>query len=320
MKRVTVIVPVYNVEKYLERCLDSLLAQTYENVSVLVVNDGSTDGSQKIIDAYKERYPEKFICYEKENTGIATTRNFGIDHVESELMMFVDSDDYVEKDMVETCVTLMEKEDSDVVVFSYLQEYLSDGSSEVIHNRIPDGTYTLKDTPSLLALSSNSCWGKLYKTEVFRKNHIRFPDGLIYEDLGTTPKVLYYAGKISYLDKPMYRYQVGVPGQIMSRIHDDDVITIGERLVQFFKERNEFDTYYDELYYITYLNITDILRAAMMQNNRDFAYKLIDRANDYREKYFPKPLNRYSLVSDKRDRIYLNRSLSKLYYRMKHWK
>ena len=97
--KVSVIVPVYNVEKYLNQCLDSLVNQTLEDIEIIVVNDGSPDNSQSIIDDYVKRYPKKVFSYIKKNGGLSSARNFGVEKAKGEYLAFVDSDDYIKKDM-----------------------------------------------------------------------------------------------------------------------------------------------------------------------------------------------------------------------------
>lgn len=101
MKKVSVIVPVYNVEKYLERCLNSLVNQTLQDIQIIVVNDGSPDNSQEIIDRFEKEYPDKLKGYIKENGGLSDARNYGMQFVEGEYVAFVDSDDYVDDTMYE---------------------------------------------------------------------------------------------------------------------------------------------------------------------------------------------------------------------------
>ena len=115
---VSVIVPVYNVEPYLPRCLDSLLDQTYEHIEIIVVNDGSTDGSGEICRAYAQKHAQ--IAYHaKENEGISATRNFGLERACGEYVMFVDSDDHIDADMVSRMVDVMEREQADLVQCAY---------------------------------------------------------------------------------------------------------------------------------------------------------------------------------------------------------
>ena len=102
MKKISVIIPVYNTEKYLRRCFDSVIAQDYKNLEIVIINDGSEDNSEQIINEYKKKYPELISYYKKENSGVADTRNFGIEKAQGDYIMFLDSDDYIDKALLKT--------------------------------------------------------------------------------------------------------------------------------------------------------------------------------------------------------------------------
>ena len=317
MKKVSIVVPVYNVEDYLERCLDSLVNQSFEDIEIIVVNDGSPDHSQDIIDDYVRRYPDKVVSLIKENGGLSDARNFGLKEVKSPYVMFVDSDDYVDRDFVKTALDKLEETKSDLVVFGYVQDYLEDGSEEVIHLKIKDGVYSLLEDPSILAYTPNAAWNKLYKTSLFKENGIEFPKGLVYEDLATTPRILTLCERVAYIDEPLYRYQVGRAGQIMGKVKDD-VITVSELVTDYFKEKGLFETYYDELYNILWRNVIEILRQAMKSDDKKKVNDLIDKAFDFKERVFPKEGKKYPLINSKKDNIYLSRLLCKGYYKVRH--
>ena len=115
----SIIVPVYNVEKYLKKCLDSIIDQTYKNYEVIVVNDGSPDNSQAIIEEYKKNYPNKIKAYNKQNGGLSDARNFGLQYTTGDYVIFVDSDDYVKNDMLEVLNNNI-KENEDVIGYPLL--------------------------------------------------------------------------------------------------------------------------------------------------------------------------------------------------------
>ena len=116
MKKVSIIVPIYNAEEYLPKCIDSLINQTYQNIEIILLNDGSTDNTQNIIASYKDK---RIIAINKKNTGIADTRNEGIKKSTGEYIMFVDSDDYLELNSIELLIKKLEKDKSDIVMFNY---------------------------------------------------------------------------------------------------------------------------------------------------------------------------------------------------------
>ncbi len=316
MSTVSIVVPVYNVEAYLRRCLDSLVDQTYEDIEIWVVNDGSPDNSQEIIDEYAEKYP-KVHSLIKENGGLSDARNFGLQYVDSPYVMFTDSDDYVEKDMVERCMKKIEEDGSDIVVFDYFQDYVALGRTEIIACRIEEGAYELEEEHSLLAYTPNAAWNKLYRTSLFKDNDILYPKGIIYEDLATTFKLLQLADKISYLNVPLYHYQVGRPGQIMSRVRPD-IVTACRIMTEWYQERGIFEKYYDELCYIATVNLNETLRSACTLDDKKEAFRMIDLIFDFKEKYYSRACLKYDVVTKKSDNVYQNRKLCKIYYGLKH--
>ena len=119
--KVSVIVPVYNVEKYLSKCLDSLISQSHENLEILVINDGSTDHSEEIIRGYTQKYPDRIKAFQKENGGLSDARNFGVDRATGDYIGFVDSDDYVSPAMFEEMAVLAEKHAAEMVICNVLK-------------------------------------------------------------------------------------------------------------------------------------------------------------------------------------------------------
>ena len=123
MPKVSIIVPIYNVEMYIEKCLETLVNQTLKDIEIILVNDGSKDSSAEIAKKYLEKYPEKIIYLEKENGGLSDSRNYGLPHAKGEYIAFLDSDDYVEENMYEEMYELAKKEDSDMVQCNFYWEY-----------------------------------------------------------------------------------------------------------------------------------------------------------------------------------------------------
>ena len=117
--KVSVIIPVYNSEKYIEKCINSVLEQDYQEFELILINDGSKDGSLKILERYKEKYKEKIVLVNQENCGVSKTRNNAIQIANGEYIMFMDNDDFIDKDYIKTYIEEIEKEDLDVVIGGY---------------------------------------------------------------------------------------------------------------------------------------------------------------------------------------------------------
>lgn len=201
-KLISIVVPVYNVELYLEECLDSLLNQTYKHIEILAVNDGSKDGSLKILEAYAKK-DERVKVLNKENGGLSDARNFGIAHMQGEFVACVDSDDIVSEHYIESMYQAVIEHDLDIAVCD--MKYFYDDIDEVKYSS--GGEFTIgriQDDPRLIAINNSAC-NKLFKKELF--NDIDFPVGWFYEDLATVPILMYKAKRIGKVNEPLYYYR-----------------------------------------------------------------------------------------------------------------
>ena len=197
---ISVIVPVYNVKEYLHRCLDSLNKQDYEELEVLLVDDGSTDESGKIADEYCADHP-KFRCVHKENGGLSDARNYGMKFARGEAFCFVDSDDWVSASYVSKMAESMQKHDSDVVVCD--MEYVDDENRRTFSSGGDFEVVSVAETPQIITINNSAC-NKLIKKHCFE--HIEFPKGIWYEDLGSIPMILSEANKVSKVSEALYFY------------------------------------------------------------------------------------------------------------------
>lgn len=205
MIKVSIIVPVYNVENYVARCLDSLVNQTLKEIEIIIVNDGSTDGSGEICKKYAKRY--KNIKYIKQkNQGLSGARNTGIEVARGEYIGFVDSDDFVELDMFEFLYDNAKKHDVKIMACGH-QTYYEDGTTKLNTKKGIDKFYDLDEALDNFLMQEYFdvvTWNKLYQCDLF--SDVRFPVGKIYEDIQTIYKLIERAGGI-YLDsKPKYYY------------------------------------------------------------------------------------------------------------------
>lgn len=206
---VSIVVPIYNVEKYVEKCCHSLFGQSYERIEFVFVDDCTTDNSLNVLYNVLSQYPERKefvkIVHHKINKGVSEARNTGTDVVSGEYLLYVDSDDYLDLNVVEILVAKALEEQADIVVFN-VRDIYSDKKSLV------ERQYVVSDKVSyinnLLIYRINVCvWGKLYKTGIIKKNKIYFPTGLGYgEDYATSPRIAYYAHKVVYCEDCYYNY------------------------------------------------------------------------------------------------------------------
>lgn len=203
---ITVIVPVYNVERYLKKCVDSILEQTYSNIEILLVDDGSTDSSGIICDKYST-LDNRIQVFHKKNGGLSDARNVGIQHMNGEYVVFIDSDDTIKNNYIEYLYNLLEKNNADIAMcnFEYIRE---DGT--LINNPQNTGevlNYSQKDALSELLNGkriNTSASMKLYKSILF--SDVRYPVGKLYEDIGTTYKLFLKTDHFVYGDNALYVY------------------------------------------------------------------------------------------------------------------
>lgn len=203
-KLISVIVPVYNVEKYLERCLNSIINQTYKNLQIIVVDDGSTDSSGKICDQYKEK-DERIQVIHKKNGGLSDARNQGLKIATGEYIGFVDSDDYIAQDMFETLYNAIEKYNADISIVSFYEIYngkvigVRDSKNIEEMNKFEAMNELLKDTKI-----QSYAWNKLFKHDLFKK--MEFPTGKNFEDIATTLLLFEKSNKVVLVEEPKYYY------------------------------------------------------------------------------------------------------------------
>lgn len=204
MSLVSILVPIYNVEKYLSRCLDSLVNQTYKNIEIVIINDGSRDRSRDIAQFYANQFDFIHI-YDYENAGISTTRNRCLKRAKGDYVTFVDSDDYIELDMIENMMTIVEREKCDIVACGYVMDYCA---FPLLRKVCPEKTMTALEALHSLASNkgmNNYPWAKLFARHCF--NDVMFPEDLKgFEDTCTIFKAINNAAKVCAIPNRYYHY------------------------------------------------------------------------------------------------------------------
>ena len=213
-EKITVIVPVYNVENYLNKCLDSIIKQTYKNLEIIVVNDGSTDNSGTICQEYAQK-DERIVYIEKENGGLSDARNAGLERMTGSYVTFVDSDDWIELDYVETLYTKIIEYQADIAVGNYYSFNESEGMfyfhilGDSYYEKVYDNVSifeNLYESQEMKSFALISAWGKLYKAGLFEQ--LRFDIGKLGEDGYLNQKIYLLAEKIVYIHKGIYSYRI----------------------------------------------------------------------------------------------------------------
>lgn len=201
-KKLSLIIPVYGTEKYLPKCLDSVIAAIDDRMEVIVINDGSPDNSEDIILKYQKKYPDIITYYKKENGGLSDVKNYGLARCKGEYVIFLDSDDFIEKEMYREMIKKAEEKDADIVICDVVMDY-EDGSNSslvpCVNNNREDLLYGVLDTWVMPA-----SWNKLVKRELYFG--LDFPKGLNNEDVCVTPILLAKAKHIEIINKPYYHY------------------------------------------------------------------------------------------------------------------
>jgi len=193
----SVIIPVYNVAPYLEQCLDSVINQTYQNLEIICINDGSTDNSLEILERYKKK-DKRIKVFSTENRGLSSARNLGLDSATGELVAFVDSDDFLYLDAYEKAVNeFLKNPNLELVTFNYSSFYENGKNVEV-----------------KLKQEYGAVWCRLYKLDLINKYNIRFIPNKIYEDVYFSKAYQFCCNSIKHVDEPLYYYRRQRPGSI----------------------------------------------------------------------------------------------------------
>lgn len=285
--KLSVIVPVYKAEEYLNECVDSILNQTMSDLELILINDGSPDRSGEIMADYAARYPGKIKTITLENGGQGRARNFGIDLAQGEFLSFIDSDDYIAPDMYEHMLSAIEENDADIAVCD-MEKRFPDGRREYVNS-------ALSDNP--LAAAGSSC------DKVFRRSlvgDIRYPTGLWYEDFAFSAKLLMKSHKTVFVKEPLYIYRCGQASTMNNNNtrKNLDIISIMED-IRAFAEENGYLAAFDYLL-INHVLLESIKRVAA-QNSPE-KREIIKTLRDYVRKYIPELKSNKTFQAEPRGR------------------
>lgn len=207
---ISIIVPVYNMEKYIGQCLESICAQTYKNIEVIIVNDGSTDASERIIRVWQEK-DERIVLFEQENQGLAAARNVGIANAKGEYIGFVDADDYIENQMYEALYHTIWQNNCMISMCAFR---IVDEKGSPIPKNIGNPKSQIYDPESFFHTAVENrtyygmcacAWNKLYKKSLF--DNLLYPAGKLHEDNWVIHKLVYKAKKVAFIDQELYCYR-----------------------------------------------------------------------------------------------------------------
>ncbi len=293
MDKISVVVPVYNVEDYLSKCLDSILSQTFQNIEVICVNDGSTDGSLNILEHY-QKFDDRIKIVNKNNGGLSSARNAGFECAVGEYVMFVDSDDCISSVAVEKLYESAKEYMADVVVFDYIEG--DNGYNKCQYKTMPNYKDKYKaQIFNAITLPDDSykyfavtAWTKLYRTKFMKDNNIKFCEGLYYEDVPFWAKVFCSAKNIIYLPEPFYFYNQGNADSIM-RKNDErffDVFRVYQLVFETFKKNNLYEKYKHTINLVAILNFLQKFEKIQPNLREEFFQKMKSFKVDADFKYY----------------------------------
>ena len=277
--KLSVIVPVYKVEKYLTRCLNSLLIQDLEHIEFILVDDGSPDRCGEICDHYAE-LDSRFKVFHKENSGLSSARNFGIDHSSGEYIMFVDSDDWVSSDFCRTAYSSAIKQKSDLVMFNYQFVYDDNSTKSPIHKRKEGKCSWQEGIDLILGQVGVYAWNKLYKRTLFEG--IRYPEGRLFEDSPTTWKLICKAENVYYINNLLYFYYV----RSDSILHQTSLKALQDRFemkMLFFDGVIELGYSQDKINYVLAPIVLGYAVNVKQNQNDTISVQVYDILNNYRK-------------------------------------
>lgn len=286
MCNLSIIVPIYNVEQYLENCINSILNQTYRNFELILVDDGSPDKSGEICDKYKSS-DDRVKVIHKKNGGLSSARNAGLEIATGQYIGFVDSDDWIDRDMYDKLLNLAEKNEADIVQCEYLEAY---DNKIIIHNNENSEFVVLDRFEALEKLINFGkyhvngvvSWNKIYKRTLF--DDIRFPVGKLNEDEFTTYKLLHKCNSIIFLKEKLYYYRQ-TPNSIMNKkfnVKRLDLLDAVKELLIFLKSNNYHQFYelglirYETLLIQFYFKCQDLI-----DNNMEILQGIYDSYKSY---------------------------------------
>ena len=291
--KISVIVPVYNVEKYLPKCLDSILCQTFSNIEIICVNDGSTDNSRKILEEYKNK-DSRIIIVDKKNGGLSSARNAGMKVAKGEFYSFIDSDDWIDSSMLEKLYKNITSLDTDISIcavhqFDEANQKIDDSNPyytlEYFDSSFDNKSFSYKETKPFIMDVCVMAWNELYRRSLIDKCKAEFPDGLIFEDGPFFFSIFFKTQKVSIVREFLYYYRVNRIGSIIQKAGKKflHIIDVAEIMYNKIKDLPDFD---------------DIKYIFFRKKVEDFIYRFEHLNPKYKSAFVKKMKKESSLVNE----------------------
>ena len=283
--KVSVIVPVYNVESYLDKCLTSLVKQTLQEIEIIIVNDGSKDNSEKIIKKYLKKYPEKIKYIKKANGGLSSARNEGLKYASGEYIGFVDSDDYVSLNTFNLMYKKAKEKNFDLVVCNL--NYVYETKTKMVSAGLDKDLENEDEVKKNIVFLYPAVWNKLYKKEIL--DSLKFKEGIWYEDVEFNFRVYPRVKSIGYVDKPLIQYvqrESSISKTIDKRLFN--YIDNFNGLIRYYQDNNLYNKYYFELEYsyVRYLYAT-FIKQLSYTNDKELFKEGVKEAIKNVQEHFP---------------------------------
>lgn len=293
--KISIIIPVYNCEEYIEKCIESILNQKYKNFEIILINDGSTDNSLNLINEYKQNEPERIIVINQKNAGAGAARNKGIEIASGDYLTFIDSDDYIKNDFLSTLLNYINGED--IIVSGYKK---TDSNYNVLFSKEPENNYW-----SLFKYTTN--WANLYKVSFIRENNIRFLDFRIGEDINFSFQCIVYLKTYKIVNYSGYYYftnEKSITKTIKKVQKVSSLSKLLKSLNSIALKANYFD--YKSMYY--YFLKTSIFNLYMQR--KDLSVKILKKTflDEYSQINTMESIKNYKkgFVFEKSEELYIN--------------
>ena len=304
MELVSVVVPVYKVEPYLEKCVESIRTQTYPDLEIILVDDGSPDRCGEMCDMYAKE-DSRIRVIHQENGGQGAARNRGVEQAKGKYLVFVDSDDWISADMIEKAVDAAERFQCDIVMFDYY--FAETDASEIREMDFPaDQVMHITENKELL-FAPPAPWAKLFRRESWLKSGCQFPAHTYFEDLAVMPFFILAADRIVYMKDALYYYRVRENSTMTGKNYEKsckDKLTVMDGILAGFKKRSLYEMYRDELEYLTFMNVYFEPSKTLVLEKAD--KKWLKKYKEYIFRVFPDFMqNIYISSFGKKDRLHL---------------
>ena len=305
MAKLSIIVPIYNVEKYLAKCLDSLIYPDLEDYEIIAVNDGSTDSSGELLSRIAAEHPALIQTVSTPNGGLGHARNVGLAYASGDYVMFVDSDDSLKKNAVPEILALLDGS-FDILIFDFVSLNEEGRQFSRSHGCAREGTFTLAEYPELLFDMPNAC-NKIWRRRLFTDTGIRFPGRLWFEDLATSPKLYLRCGAIRYVRQDWYLYlqRSGSITNNKAPARNLEMLTVIDSVLRYYRENGAYEQYKSQLEYMCFYHelLTSSTRVNQIEPLSPIQDALLDdflsRFPDFKENPYVRQMpSKYKLRTD----------------------